>query len=625
LGDFRKTIEDCDVLLKDKSRFRRDSAGFVRNIQWNLMVAEQVRRLRERVAFHSIKMLKVVKPLEIKLFSDLQQEVLNVRLDIADLGVNIFRRFDRMEGILVKNIVVETEKMTVPVEEQLPTVPEYLSQRFEEAAAPRIKGEAFPLADGVDALAFHFDKSTVKFRPVFPLMVTPEPLQYLDLMKSIWILGKLKSNPLYSRAISSDKLWQGYLKEFELNLLQEIKRFDSVIHPLLPPSQQDILILPKPSFSIFVVPASTVIKPSLLDARPGEEKILAMSLQDLSDSRKQDIVVFRRSTSRVRIVTVTSSATETDREIEGPEVDLTRAALLPFYASPETPQGIYNIGWKNSLSDHDTFAMSFRSFNDLLKFQQCVTNYQVVHSKPSLLSAKTKKNGPFNSAKQLATHSTIQIWIHKPSPAIDPASPSSSLAPPSPAGLRKSSTGFSTATKAESFTTKYASSLNPSSTITATSAGSLLHKPEPPLLVIYTSVQGSDGEKTPGFVTLTLTPRTLINRNACDCKRERPEKPSPCTRAVIESKDSLDINVYSFKSGSLPNLAALRTPDHVDKGANREVLKGMGFLALDFASREERVGFVARFEECGVLFARRLASYWEDLGNVRGVDVGDGG
>jgi hypothetical protein len=266
-------------LLKDKSKFRRDSSGFVANIQWSLMATEEFRRLRERVAFHSVKMLMVVKPLEIKLFLDIQQEILNVRLDIADLGENIFRRFDLLEGILIKNVARETAKVTIAVPEQLPPVPDYLDKRFTEAAAPKVKNELFPLADGVDALAFHFDKSTVKFRPASPLIVTPEPMQYLNLMKSIWILGKLKGNPLYLRAIGSDKLWQAYLKEFELNLIQEIKRFESVTHPLQEPSQQDILLLPKIDFSIFVVPASTVIKAksTRFSTRRGEDSCYVSS------------------------------------------------------------------------------------------------------------------------------------------------------------------------------------------------------------------------------------------------------------------------------------------------------------------------------------------------------------
>ncbi len=525
--------------------------------------------------------------------------------EIADLGENIFRRFDLLEGILVKNVALETAKVTQPVQEHLPPVPEYLSKPFEEAAAPRVKNEPFPLADGVDALAFHFDKSTVKFRPTSPLIVTPDPLQYLNLMKSIWILEQLKSNPLYLRAISSDKLWQAYLKEFEVNLIQEIKRFESVINPLQEPSQQDILRLPKSDFSIFVVPASSAIKPSLLDSRPGEEKILAMSLQDLSDSRKQDIVVFRRAESRLRLVTVTSSTIENDREIEGPEVDLERVSFIPFYASPETQPGIFNIGWKNNLSDYDTFGMSFRSLSDMLKFQQAVTNFQIVHNRGGLQSAKVKKNGPFNSVKQLATQGTVQIWTYKQLPPLNPPSPTNTL--------QKASTGHSTG----SFVTTYATSINPSSTITSSTAGSLIHKPEIPLVVIFTEIE-INGDKTSGFVTLPITQKTRIERDSCDCKR----KDNACRRAVIESKDNLDIKYYTFKSQpDRWNLAVLRKPGHVDAASNLEVLKGLGFLSLDFSTVEDRVRFVTRFEDCLALYKKRLSAFNIDLGSITKIHL----
>jgi hypothetical protein len=65
LGDFNTTLQDCKKIMDDSSKFKKDSSGFVHNIQWNLMLAEQVKNLRERVAFHSVKLLTIMKPLEL--------------------------------------------------------------------------------------------------------------------------------------------------------------------------------------------------------------------------------------------------------------------------------------------------------------------------------------------------------------------------------------------------------------------------------------------------------------------------------------------------------------------------------------------------------------------------------
>jgi hypothetical protein len=287
-------------------------------------------------------------------------------------------------------------------------------------------------------------------------------------------------------------------------------------------------------------------------------------------------------------------------EIEGPEVDLERVSLIPFYASPEARPGIYNIGWKNNLSDQDSFSMSFRRLNDLLKFQQAITNYQVVHSRPGLLSAKVKKNGPFNSPKLLATQGTVQIWLHKQLAPLDPPSPTGTL--------RKASTGNSTG----SFGEKYAASINPSSTITSSSAGSLILKPEVPIAVIFAETE-IGGDKTSGFVTVPIGKATRIERASCDCKR----KDNACHRAVMESKDPLDIKYYSFKNQPDKwNLATLRRPGHIDATSNLAVLRGLGYLSLDFGTMDDRVRFVKRFEECADLYRRRMSGYIVDLGSI---------
>lgn len=55
IGDFRKTIADCEKLLSDNERFQRDSAGFVDNVVWHLSTQRDVEILRERIHFHGTK------------------------------------------------------------------------------------------------------------------------------------------------------------------------------------------------------------------------------------------------------------------------------------------------------------------------------------------------------------------------------------------------------------------------------------------------------------------------------------------------------------------------------------------------------------------------------------------
>lgn len=54
-GDFEKTLHDCQKLLRDENKFSRDRGGFIYNIQWDSIVKPEVTRLKDRVAFHNIK------------------------------------------------------------------------------------------------------------------------------------------------------------------------------------------------------------------------------------------------------------------------------------------------------------------------------------------------------------------------------------------------------------------------------------------------------------------------------------------------------------------------------------------------------------------------------------------
>lgn len=54
-GDFRKTLNECQRLLGDTAKFERGRDNFIYNIRWNLSLEPQVSTLRDRVAFHNIK------------------------------------------------------------------------------------------------------------------------------------------------------------------------------------------------------------------------------------------------------------------------------------------------------------------------------------------------------------------------------------------------------------------------------------------------------------------------------------------------------------------------------------------------------------------------------------------
>lgn len=175
-----------------------------------------------------------------KLLLDLKNDIYKVHGDLASRITELHKILRRIEGHWPRNAdELNTEAEEVPPE--LPRVPGYLEVRFEtaiKAANPELQDDkSFPLAKGVNAFHHHFEqvspvsmlekskaysgKSTSKFQPETTLMAgdffadrTPQPTQYLNLMKSIWIIQKVKKGEEYKIA-SSDCLWDCYIKELD--------------------------------------------------------------------------------------------------------------------------------------------------------------------------------------------------------------------------------------------------------------------------------------------------------------------------------------------------------------------------------------------------------------------------
>jgi hypothetical protein len=60
LGNFRETLDDCERLLDDERYFTRHD-GFVSNVSFYYQIDSEVQKLRNRIAFHNIKVNRIQK------------------------------------------------------------------------------------------------------------------------------------------------------------------------------------------------------------------------------------------------------------------------------------------------------------------------------------------------------------------------------------------------------------------------------------------------------------------------------------------------------------------------------------------------------------------------------------
>ena len=178
-GDFLWTLQDCERLLKDNSKFKRTTANFVDNVVWHSSIERHVNNLRRRVHFHQAKVNFIAKPLECQLLIGIDQQLKEIKGDLAEI------KWFLQPG---KSITLDPDSTSSTTEEFL-ALPEEVESRLTEAlpidqpASFRAQ-EDLPLREAFDAVIFHFEKSTVSFKPNIALgQHVADPPQFLNLLK----------------------------------------------------------------------------------------------------------------------------------------------------------------------------------------------------------------------------------------------------------------------------------------------------------------------------------------------------------------------------------------------------------------------------------------------------------
>ncbi|KAL9009118.1 MAG: hypothetical protein Q9173_005830 [Seirophora scorigena] len=613
VGDFKTTLDECEQLLNDHERFKRDPAGFVDNVVWHVSTQRDVDILSERVHFHATKLLVVSKPFETHLLLEICRELQDLRRDVSEI-----------KGLLV-DVLTNGEstlsQLSAAQRVTFPDIPNEIVARFimaihSDPPATYQDISNVPLKEGFDALVYHFSQSTVKMNPTFdPSQRTPEETQFLNLLKSKWILEKLEASSSLAAADTAP-LWASALAEVKFEIINEYKRFNT--EQLVAPPMDVIARLPDECFYIWVVEAPPILPPDLAEQRPLEDQILEIALPDSIGTRRSSLHVFRRSPVELRLVTTTRDTANPGYHQEKGKyyfiVNTDATRVIPAYATPEGGTNRHNLLLSNRhvqdlrwqyLANADGVA-------DVARLQQALTGYRVHYTMSAaslqlprtilIISDSTNVSWSINGSDKphKLGKAMVQLWqlqtLQSPASSSNTTpvpSDYSAMSPRSGLVSRTSSVATNTGLSARSTagtgsTTLFSGSSATSVMVGSRHNGTAVLAPDPPVMVFYTV----HNEKYT-FLHLELTNSTFINPERCNCRRNSKKE---CLTAVLETKgEVIDLrrSCASEASGRglyTWDLAKFRMPRH-PQYKDVQVLEKVKYLTLRFESVEAKDEF----------------------------------
>jgi len=602
IGDYHKTLADCKTLLEENHEFRKNrNAAY--NIEWNVVIQPKVDHLRKRLESHNSKISILLKPLELNLFAEIHK-------DLADRIDAVHRSILHLQGLLIPDVeqAILEQGHSVPI---TLTVPPEIETKFQTAAVkahPEIRLHGgFPLQAGADAFVSHFDQSTKGFTAGnFLKERVPEPKQYLELLKCIWLINGIKdSKDLQNQ--DKDSQWPGYVDQLNENLSLECQRFTTpssqrLVAPVLNNglADEDYQIWSGENIADYISPHEE----ACLD------EVLRISLPCPSEELKRDLTIYRLESTKYRLVESiedTSAASALSQNFKM-DIDLRTVVLTPIYATPSSRQKSLELLVHSGTTK---LTPTFQEHKHVLRLQHLLTGYKVYDRyDQAMVTVSFKISGQDNPIQE---HGRLQLWLPHPFESSSTAnsvitnlvqgsaptfgSPSQSKECVTPETSRVD-TNFTRASKTSSrsslntnrdikslnsrhsrlnmsssmlslssvaskhhspsiMTTSSAFSRSTVSTITTISTGTgrghLHSKPAKPLLVIF--LKSQDETANLATVAIQMDDLTQVMRERCQCRNAN----SDCRISCIErSSGNLMIQRWNADQGLLSwNLAML--------------------------------------------------------------------
>ncbi|PMD25960.1 hypothetical protein NA56DRAFT_390095 [Hyaloscypha hepaticicola] len=411
IGDYYKTLTDCENLLRENPEFRKNR-NFVYNIEWNLVVQPKVEQLRKRLEFHNTKILVLLKPLELTLLSDIRRDLARIHQDLANRIDAVHQTLLQLKGLLIQDVeqALSEQERAIVLDLEIPAE---IENKFQIAAErshsnSRTTG-MFPLQAGADAFVQFFKESTKSFTPRGSFLDerTPPPLQYLALLKCVWIMRCLSACEEL-RTAPSDSQWHRYVHQLEENLWTECQRFKAPLgQELIPPDLSELR-----NDEVYDIWPAEKIGDYM--SRHTEEKsleeVLSFPMPTQSRSLHRDLKVHKLGSTRYRIVESIEdkSSASIRREEQKLVIDLKTVNFTPLYAIPSSTPKAFKVHIASEIAD---ITPMFLESTHIFSFQHLLTGYKVFGGyDQAMVTVSFTISG---KSETLEEHGRLQLWLPK--------------------------------------------------------------------------------------------------------------------------------------------------------------------------------------------------------------------
>ena len=371
------------------------------NLVWHSSTSRAVDNLRQRVHFHQTKVNFIAKPFEYQLLISIDQQLRDLKVTVTEI-----------RDVVVRGGIPNPDSGAASsTGGEYLALPEDIQSRLTERLSVDQpvsfeSHEDFPLKEGFDAVIFHFEKSTVTFQPnIVSGQRGADPPQFLNLLKSRWILEKL-TRSVNLQSAGPESLWAKYMSELKCEIQRQLDRFQSA--ELVAPEWSVISQLPDSCFSIWIDNEPSAHPASLTGGQPLEEKILELELEKEQPNRQSTLTVFRKSDVVFRLLLTNKD--EKNNSFESVDVNMAHTRLIPTFAASEDscsanhslylwPDHIqprcYTMVDSKAVHDFQRALLGYRVSHEMTKVKWCI-EYQTVH-----------KRGMSGEAR-------LQLWQLKP-------------------------------------------------------------------------------------------------------------------------------------------------------------------------------------------------------------------